>query len=144
MNKTGYLKAIWPEFLGCVFEVWPAPGARASRQKCGVRGPPQFARLSRAPGAGQTSKMHPSKSGQTAFKYPVKNRNGRGKIEAETKANEALSVAARGGPGGQIPGPGRTYKHQLPGGPLCLTQLEHHRANWVPEGNLAGFLGVRF
>ncbi len=26
--------------------------------------------LSRAPGAGQTSTMHPNKSGQTAFRYP--------------------------------------------------------------------------
>ena len=26
---------IWPDFWGCVFEVWPAPGARESLQKCG-------------------------------------------------------------------------------------------------------------
>ncbi len=24
--NTGYLKAVWPDFVGCVFEVWPAPG----------------------------------------------------------------------------------------------------------------------
>ncbi len=27
-SKAGYLKAIWPEFFGGIFEVWPAPGAR--------------------------------------------------------------------------------------------------------------------
>jgi hypothetical protein len=26
----GYLKAVWPDFLGCIFEVWPAPGAQES------------------------------------------------------------------------------------------------------------------
>ena len=24
---AGYLKAIWPDLFGCVFEVWPSPGA---------------------------------------------------------------------------------------------------------------------
>ncbi len=42
---SGYLKAVWPDFWGCVFEVW-------------------------GPGAGQTSEMHPNKSGQTAFRHP--------------------------------------------------------------------------
>ena len=32
-NRAGYLKAVWPGFLGCFFEVWPAPGARESLQK---------------------------------------------------------------------------------------------------------------
>ena len=39
---TGYLKAVWPGFWGCVFEVWPAPGARESPQKCGGLRPPAF------------------------------------------------------------------------------------------------------
>ncbi len=26
--QTGCLKAVWLGFLACVFEVWPAPGAR--------------------------------------------------------------------------------------------------------------------
>ncbi len=43
-----FLKAVWPDFWECVFEGFPAP-----------------------PGAGQTSKMHPKRSGQTAFKYPA-------------------------------------------------------------------------
>ncbi len=38
----GYLKAVWPDFLGCVFEVWPAPGARESPPKCGGRSPSTF------------------------------------------------------------------------------------------------------
>ncbi len=37
---VGYLKAVWPNFGGCVFEVWPAPGARESLQKCGGPRPP--------------------------------------------------------------------------------------------------------
>ncbi len=61
--------AVWPDLFGCVFEVWPAPGARESPQKCGGLRPPHFGRPSRAPGAGQTLKTHPNKSGQTAFKY---------------------------------------------------------------------------
>ncbi len=39
---TGYLKAVWPGFCGCVFEIWPAPGAWESLQKCGVASPPTF------------------------------------------------------------------------------------------------------
>ena len=46
---TGNLKAIWPDLFGCVFEVWPAPGAREGLRKCGGLRPPQFRRLSRAP-----------------------------------------------------------------------------------------------
>ncbi len=57
-------------FLECVFEVWPAPGAREGPQKCGERSPPHIGRPSRASGAGQTLKTHPQKSGQTAFRYP--------------------------------------------------------------------------
>ena len=41
-----------------------------SPQKCGGRSPPHFSGPSRAPGAGQTSKTHPKKSGQTAFRHP--------------------------------------------------------------------------
>ncbi len=36
-SQVGYLKAVWPDLLGCVLEVWPSPGA------------------------GQTSKTHPQK-----------------------------------------------------------------------------------
>ncbi len=35
VREVGYLKAVWPDLLGCVFEVWPAPGAREGPQKCG-------------------------------------------------------------------------------------------------------------
>ncbi len=41
-NQTRYLKAVWPDFWGCVFEVWPAPGARESLLKCGGASPPTF------------------------------------------------------------------------------------------------------
>ncbi len=40
MLRSGYLRAVWPEFFGCIFEVWPAPGARESLQKCGGLRPP--------------------------------------------------------------------------------------------------------
>ncbi len=33
---AGHLKAVWPNFWGCVFEVWPAPGARERPRKGGV------------------------------------------------------------------------------------------------------------
>ncbi len=50
-------------------------------------------------------------------------RAGRGKIEAETKPNEAQSEAIRGS-GGRMPGPGRTYKKDfpvtLPGRKSCI------------------------
>ncbi len=38
----GDLKAVWPEFSGCLFEVWPAPGAREGPQKCEGLRPPHF------------------------------------------------------------------------------------------------------
>ncbi len=41
LSRPGYLKAIWPYILGCVFEVRPAPGAREGPQKCGAS-PPAF------------------------------------------------------------------------------------------------------
>ncbi len=59
---AGYLKAVRPEFLGCVFEVWPAPGARESLQKCGGRSgrhgrlPPQNPR---AQVGGEASHLRP-------------------------------------------------------------------------------------
>jgi hypothetical protein len=40
--NTGYLKAVWPVFGGCVFEVWPAPGAREGLLKCGGLRRPHF------------------------------------------------------------------------------------------------------
>ncbi len=57
---AGYLKAVWRDFLGWAFEVWPAPGGLESLQKCGGLRPPHFLRPSRAPGAGQTSKNAPT------------------------------------------------------------------------------------
>ncbi len=39
---SGYLRAIWPDFSGFVFEVWSAPVAWESLQICGGRRPPPF------------------------------------------------------------------------------------------------------
>ena len=33
--RSGYLNATWLDLLGCIFEVWPAPGAREGSQKGG-------------------------------------------------------------------------------------------------------------
>ncbi len=67
----GSLGTVWPGFWGFVFEVWPAPRSPESLQNGGVRSPPPFGRPPRASGAGQTSKRHPQKHGQTAFRYPA-------------------------------------------------------------------------
>jgi hypothetical protein len=69
-TMTGCLKAVWPDLLGCIFEVWPAPGARESPQKGAELRPPTFGRRSPSPGAGQTPKAHFKKSCHTAFRYP--------------------------------------------------------------------------
>ncbi len=66
---AGYLKAVWPDFWG-VFEVWPAPGARESSQKCGVLRPPTFLKTFPGPRGRPDLKNAPQKSGQTAVKYP--------------------------------------------------------------------------
>jgi hypothetical protein len=39
---AGYLKAVWPDFLGRMGGVWEAPGVRESLQKGGGRRPPHF------------------------------------------------------------------------------------------------------
>ncbi len=70
LSKTPYgpKTLVWvPEgqsgriFSGCMFEVWPAPGARESLPKCGGRSPPYFGGPSWAPGAGQDLKNAPNK-----------------------------------------------------------------------------------
>ncbi len=51
------------------------PGAREAHKKLGAKmgggRTPHFGRLSRALGPDQTSKTHPKKSGQIAFRYSV-------------------------------------------------------------------------
>ncbi len=53
----GYLKAVWPGFLECMFEVWPAPGPRESLQKCGGFRPRPSGMVFGAAGAAQTQKI---------------------------------------------------------------------------------------
>jgi hypothetical protein len=38
--STGYMKAVSPDFVACISEVWPAPGARKGHRKCGGLRPP--------------------------------------------------------------------------------------------------------
>ncbi len=73
------LKAVWPDLFGCIFEVWPAPGAQESPQEGGGLRPPHFARLSGAPGAGRTSKTHP-KNRPDCRQVPRNNDSGTGGI----------------------------------------------------------------
>ena len=58
---AGYLKAVWPEFVGSVFGVWAAPGGFKTIEKCRGRRSHIFL----------AQKNDPNKSGHTAFRYPV-------------------------------------------------------------------------
>ena len=80
-TKTGYLKAVWPEFFGATkpyeFIGFGAMAVTKPYELIGFGGPgytwdPCCSRARRAapPGAGQTSKTHRKKTGQTAFRYP--------------------------------------------------------------------------
>jgi hypothetical protein len=90
--------------------------------------PPHFGRFSRAPGTGQTSKTHPNKSGQTAFKYPA------------TRLLSRMSRPWEWGPArGRISRP-EGWKSCPRGG----TTTRDENPPWVPEGSLAGFLGAAF
>ncbi len=63
LQRTKYpwvLEGSLAGFLGCIFEVWLGPGARKGLQICGGLRPPHFGRFSRSPGAGQSSKTHPT------------------------------------------------------------------------------------
>ncbi len=71
-HPSKYLKAVWPVFLGCVFEVRPAPWARESLQKCWGRRPPHFGRFFRAPGAGQTAKTYRPETSVSAVYHAVR------------------------------------------------------------------------
>ncbi len=53
----------------CMFEVWPAPGAQKTLEISGGLHPQHFGKLSRTPGASQTSEMHTKKSGQSTTYY---------------------------------------------------------------------------
>ncbi len=80
-------------------------GAREGLQKCGGLRPPHFARLSRAAGAGQTSKRHPPKSAQIAFRYPVWREGGqKGVCTAAHRSSLSLSHSiSTGRSRGRIP-----------------------------------------
>ena len=58
-------------FLGCVFEVWPAPGARESLQKGGGLRPQTFLKAFPGPRGRPDLKNAPNKSGQTVSRYPT-------------------------------------------------------------------------
>ena len=59
LRKSGYLKAVWPEFVGSFLGVWAAPGGFETFQKCGGRSPLHFWMVSKPPGAAQTPKTDP-------------------------------------------------------------------------------------
>ncbi len=39
--NSEYLKAAWPDFWGCAFEVWPAPGPGKALKNVGGHPPPR-------------------------------------------------------------------------------------------------------
>jgi hypothetical protein len=57
-------------FLGCIYKVWPAPGAREGLPNVGGFGHHISEGFPGPPGPGQTSKRHPQKPGQIAVRYP--------------------------------------------------------------------------
>jgi hypothetical protein len=86
---SGYLKAVWPDFLGAFLRSgWPRGPGKALK-KVGGFAPHISEGPSRVPGAGQTSKMHPQKPGQTAFRYP-----GVRSLSPKFAARRRLSAAA--------------------------------------------------
>ncbi len=58
-HLTGYLKATWPDFGGCVFEVWPAPGSPAKPSKMWGAKPPTFLNAGPARPSKRTQKIKP-------------------------------------------------------------------------------------
>jgi hypothetical protein len=51
----GYLKAVWPDFVGCMLEVWPAPGAQEACQNVGGETPHILEGLPGPPGPAELS-----------------------------------------------------------------------------------------
>ena len=67
--KLGTYRTSGRMLWGCVFEVWPAPGAREGLQKGGARSPPHLFMAFPGPRGWPDLKKEPHKSGLTAFKY---------------------------------------------------------------------------
>jgi hypothetical protein len=67
---TGYLKAVWPDLLGCLFEVWLAPGAREAPQKCGGLCPPHFGKAFPGPRGRPDLKNASNKFRPDCFQVP--------------------------------------------------------------------------
>ncbi len=57
ISKSNKTKTLPGAGSGSIFGVWPAPGAREILPKGGEFRPPRFKRVSRVPGAGQTTKI---------------------------------------------------------------------------------------
>ncbi len=62
LNRPGYLKAVWPEFVGSVFGVWAAPGGFKNHPTMWGAKPPTFLDGFKAPGAAQTPQTTDSQS----------------------------------------------------------------------------------
>ncbi len=68
----GYLKAVWPLFWGCAFEVWPSPGARKNLQRCGgLRPCPLFESFPGPPGPAIHQKRTPTNQAILPSSYPL-------------------------------------------------------------------------
>ena len=70
-RSAGFLRAVCLDFIGCLFEVWPAPGARECPQKGGGLRPRIFESIPEPQRPARPRKCTPTKSGQTASRHPV-------------------------------------------------------------------------
>ncbi len=79
-------------FLGCVFEVWPAPGARENLQKCGGGGHPTF--LKAFPEPRGRPLRYPGSGSFTGSREPPG--EGRGNPPGEGREPPAFQVPSSG------------------------------------------------
>ena len=64
-----YLKAVWPDLLGLMGEVWRGLGAMESFPKCGGPSALTFLKALQGTRSRQTPSMRPRESDQIAFRY---------------------------------------------------------------------------
>ncbi len=66
------LEGIWPNFMGCVFEVWADPRGQGKLSKMRGAKPPLLYRVFPGPRGRPDLKNAPTNQGQIAFRYPAK------------------------------------------------------------------------
>jgi hypothetical protein len=71
LGQSGYLKAVWLEFIGSVLGVWAAPWGFKQSKKVGGFAPHFFGWCFSPQGVAQTPTTDPKIPGQIAFRYDV-------------------------------------------------------------------------